>query len=291
MTKRPVQQTPQPANLTAEQIRSGISRLQRRIETLESFDPNSIDERWSSEVKTLQVSIEETLQRVFGAGTIEFMRYRDAATLDRGPVIINRRASPNEVKRYLEEGKKHSLSLLNQAVRSLEEELEHLPLGSNIAEGKTEDIRVGGRKVFVVHGRDDGTKHEVARFLHNIDLEPIILHERPNRGRTIITKFQEEAKDVSFAIVLMTPDDEGGLTGGPFSPRARQNVVFELGFFYGTLGSGHVVALVKGDVETPSDFDGVLYIQIDSTGGWKVQLARELKAAGLKFDAAAVFDS
>jgi predicted nucleotide-binding protein len=102
-------------------------------------------------------------------------------------------------------------------------------------------------------------------------------------GRTIITKFREEAADVGFAVVLMTPDDYGGKVRAARNPRARQNVVFELGFFIGTLGPGRVAALVKGGIERPSDLDGVVYISLDD-GSWKEELGRELEAAGFEID-------
>lgn len=140
-------------------------------------------------------------------------------------------------------------------------------------------------KVFVVHGRDDAVKHEVARFLERIGLEATILHEQPNGGRTLITKFQEVAKDVTFAVVLMTPDDVGALAGEAQRPRARQNVVLELGFFLGKMPAGRVCALVKGDLDRPSDYDGVAYISLDANGGWKTQLMRELMHAGIPFNA------
>lgn len=139
------------------------------------------------------------------------------------------------------------------------------------------------RKIFIVHGHDDGSRETVARFISKLDFEPIILHERPNRGRTIITKFQQEAADVGFAVVLMTPDDEGANRGGKLNPRARQNVVFELGFFIGVLGPERVAAILKGELEKPSDFDGVAYISLDK-GTWKQALAKELEAAGFEID-------
>jgi predicted nucleotide-binding protein len=139
-------------------------------------------------------------------------------------------------------------------------------------------------KVFIVHGRDTGSKSEVARFLERLDLDPVILHERPNGGRTLIAKFQEESADIQFAIVLMTPDDKGGLDGGEQKPRARQNVIFELGFFIGKLGASKVCALVSGNIEKPSDFDAVVYVAYDSGGAWKTELARELNHAMIPID-------
>ena len=140
------------------------------------------------------------------------------------------------------------------------------------------------RKVFLVHGHDEAVRETVARFIQGLGLEPIILHERTNKGRTIISKFREEAADVAFAVVLMTPDDKGAKADAEgLNPRARQNVVFELGFFIGALGPEKVSALTKGRLEKPSDFDGVVYISMDD-GHWKIELARELKAAGIDID-------
>ncbi|NPU10924.1 nucleotide-binding protein [Bradyrhizobium sp. 83002] len=142
-------------------------------------------------------------------------------------------------------------------------------------------------KVFLVHGRDEASKNEVHLFLKAIDLDPIILHLRPNKGRSLLTKFKEESGGADFAVVLMTPDDEGGIAGsGASQRRARQNVVFELGYFIGKLGPTHVAALVKGEIEKPSDFDGIAYIPYDSN--WKTTLARELLAAKIPFDPAKV---
>lgn len=123
-----------------------------------------------------------------------------------------------------------------------------------------------------------------------MELKPVVLHEQPNEGRTIIEKF-EDYTDVRFAVVLLTPDDVGGLqdNAGDTKPRARQNVIFEFGYFIGKLGRERVCALVKGNVEKPSDYDGVLYIQLDDSEGWKMRLVRELKSAGYDIDANRVF--
>jgi predicted nucleotide-binding protein len=142
------------------------------------------------------------------------------------------------------------------------------------------------RKVFIVHGHDNDAKNEVARFLSKIGLEEVILHERPNSGRHLLTKFEQESEGAGFAVILMTPDDEVPLGGSATRRRARQNVVFELGFFIGKLGAARVAALVKGDVEKPSDFDGVGYIEFDAKGAWKAHLAREFQAARVPFDPA-----
>src|ERR1700728_762853 len=135
------------------------------------------------------------------------------------------------------------------------------------------------RKVFLVHGREEGNREAVARFIQHLGFEPIILHEQANGGRTVIEKIEAHG-DVAFAVVLLTPDDEGCLKGGTPIPRARQNVVLELGYFISRLGRKRICALKRGDVEIPSDFGGVVYETFDSSGGWKQVLGRELEEAG-----------
>jgi len=145
------------------------------------------------------------------------------------------------------------------------------------------------KKVFLVHGQDEEAKAVVARFITSCELEPVILHEQANGGRTIIEKFEGEA-DVGFAVVLMTADDVGGLRRGneiasdELRLRARQNVVLELGYFAGRLGRERVAALKKGEIELPSDIAGVVWTPMDSGDAWKMSLVRELKAAGYEFD-------
>ncbi|MEE8356570.1 MAG: nucleotide-binding protein, partial [Anaerolineales bacterium] len=111
--------------------------------------------------------------------------------------------------------------------------------------GEPEKPPGDSKKIFIVHGRDEEAKDSLARFLEKLGLEVIILHEQPNQGRTIIEKF-EDYSDVGFAVVLLTPDDIGGRANDlELLPRARQNVVFELGFFIGALGRERVCALHK----------------------------------------------
>jgi predicted nucleotide-binding protein len=149
------------------------------------------------------------------------------------------------------------------------------------------------KKVFIVHGHDDGLKNAVARFLSRVGLSPIILHELPNRGRTIIEKFMDHS-DVGFAVVLLTADDKGGLatsSSEDFGFRARQNVVMELGFFLGRLGRERVAAIYDERVEMPSDYRGVLFLPYDKQGNWQHSLIKEIKAAGIPVDANRLYRS
>jgi predicted nucleotide-binding protein len=139
--------------------------------------------------------------------------------------------------------------------------------------------------VFIVHGHDGEAKEAVARFVEKLQLRSIILHEQSNLGHTIIEKFEKHS-NVAFAIVLLTDDDIGASKRTPRSlkPRARQNVIFEFGFFSAKLGRRRVCALVKDGVEVPSDIHGVVYVPMDATGAWRTLLAREMRAAGLNIN-------
>jgi predicted nucleotide-binding protein len=143
-----------------------------------------------------------------------------------------------------------------------------------------------GTRVFLVHGHHEEALQSVARFLEKLGLPVTILREQPNQGRTIIEKFIDHA-DVGFAIVLLTADDIGGLKGSSptnLTPRPRQNVLFELGFFVGILGRERVCALYEHGVEIPSDYSGVAFVDLDVRGAWHLELAREMRAAGLDVD-------
>jgi predicted nucleotide-binding protein len=140
--------------------------------------------------------------------------------------------------------------------------------------------------VFLVHGHDEGAKHSVARFLEQLGVTPVILQEQINRGMTVIEKFEDLAGRAGFAIVLMTPDDMGHAVGNEQAKtyRPRQNVILELGYFVGLLGRSKTLVLTKGQVEMPSDVLGLVYESMDRNEGWKMRLARELKASGFEID-------
>ncbi|MEO1869951.1 MAG: nucleotide-binding protein [Cobetia sp.] len=141
------------------------------------------------------------------------------------------------------------------------------------------------RNVFIVHGRDNETKQEVSRFIEGLGLQAIILHEQVSSGMTIIEKIERYANESDFALVLYTACDLGkGKHEDSERPRfrARQNVVFEHGYLMAKLGRQNVCALVKEGVETPNDINGVVYVPLDSSGAWKIEITRELRACGYK---------
>lgn len=148
-----------------------------------------------------------------------------------------------------------------------------------------------GLSVFIVHGHDEEMKQSVARTLERLGLTPIILHEQYDGGRVIIEKLEQHG-NVGFAVVLLSPDDAGYKKADgakAAKPRARQNVILELGYFVGRLGRGKVMALIRGnDLEVPGDFDGVVYTPFDEHEGWQKKLVKELKAVGYSIDANAL---
>lgn len=155
---------------------------------------------------------------------------------------------------------------------------------SDFSQNNSRVVARNKRKVFIVHGRDNGIKQEVGRFVESLGLEAIILHEQASAGMTIIEKIEHYSNDADFALVLYTACDEGrGIherkTSGPKN-RARQNVVFEHGYFMAALGRENVCALVQGDIETPNDLSGVVYVELDQQGAWKSAVKKELLACG-----------
>lgn len=143
-----------------------------------------------------------------------------------------------------------------------------------------------GDKIFIVHGHNEAAKLKMARFVDSLELIPIILDEQPSRGQTIIDKFEEHADQVGFAIVLLTCDDVGApkeRLENP-EPRARQNVILELGYFLCGLGRERVRILYEEGVELPSDVYGLSYVPMDKSAGWKLELAKEMASVGIPID-------
>jgi predicted nucleotide-binding protein len=294
MVRRSASPKPERPNLTVDQKRRCITRIERSIADLEVFDPQRVEKRYGvPEVLALEAGIDEALSAAFGHKTPAYERYSRAATLDHGPHTARMSSDwggsgnydaqdAHEARQYFAEGKALSIVLLRQAIRALEDEIQDQEPPSHETAHATAARQVSTRKVFVVHGHG-GIEHAVAGFLRKLGLEPVILREQANEGRTIIEKFEAHS-DVGFAVILMTPDDVGSLKDGPQRSRARQNVILELGYFVGRLGRKKVCPLIQGDIELPSDVLGVAWVALDAHDGWHMKLARELQAAGYGFD-------
>lgn len=165
----------------------------------------------------------------------------------------------------------------------LEVSLEELEDGEDNIVDVKEDI-VNNKtysKVFIVHGHDGELKEKVARLLLKQNIDAIILHEQVNNGTTIIEKIEKNS-DVDCAICLFTADDEGKSKKDEHNKdRARQNVVFETGYFMGKLKRENVIIIANSDIEMPSDLQGVVYT---NQNNWEVEILRGLKSIGYNID-------
>ncbi len=237
------------------------------------------------------------------SGSLEFMEWRESTRVSISHTFGDQSNRTREFEKiyfstpspFYRTAYEHGLNSATALLKSMIEEIEKFwdDRGqAQISSSAQANDRPSSNKVFVIHGRDEGAKQTVARFLERLGLELVILHEQANQGRTIIEKFEYHA-DAQFAVALLTPDDAGSLQGDKnnLSARARQNVIFELGFFIGRLGREGVCALTKGDVEIPSDYAGVVYIPLDDFDGWKQKLFQELKTAGFQLDANRAFQA
>ena len=197
--------------------------------------------------------------------------------------------SDKEIHEAYVEGLELAAFKIESMIEEIDEYWDEDDRSHNSLESEIENSKQLNR-VFVVHGHDDSTKEKIARYLEKLKLTPIILHEQSNQGRTITEKFEDHA-DVGFGVVLLSPDDVGAPAKkwSELKSRARQNVVSERRFFVGRLDRKRVFVLVKGDVETPSNYDGVVYAKLDDNGGWRMELVRELKESGFNIDANLAF--
>jgi predicted nucleotide-binding protein len=289
MARSQKQPEPKEAKLTFEQKKAAIPKIDRRISDLKAFDVSQITDPFDRRVSTLQTSLEELLASVFGTGTVQYNRYHFGVT-DINPesaMAIMRDPHPQEVQNSLRKGIQGSIHHLEGIKKLFLEELSDA-VESSAVKNEADGVfpALTSRKVFLVHGHNDGIKESVARFLEKLDLALIVLHEQPNKGRTIIEKFTDYS-DVGFAVILMTADDIGGSVGSKYEdllPRARQNVILELGYFLGKIGRQKVCALYSEGVEIPTDYQGVLFVKLEETGMWRLQIAKEIKAAGIDVD-------
>ena len=256
---------------------TAVERLRKLLDEASELGP---DDFLSQEFKKWTEDVYSAFFHIFGEDSRQYSRLPGGFTI-----------TPNGIRDYLN-------SMVSQVASSLDdvnyfwEDDETSPThaihpsGVPALDSDRIDNRAGSSRVFIIHGHDEADREAVARFLEKLKLEPIILHEQSSSGRTMIEKFEAHA-DVSFAVVLLTPDDVGAALNDKdkLKCRARQNVILELGFFIGRLGRARVCALKKHDVETPSDYDGVAYIDLDDAGGWKMRLIAELQSAGFDIDA------
>lgn len=273
---------------SVETIERGIHRLSEQIEELHNFEAEAATTGNPPALAALQARVIDTLERVFGRDTSGFRRFQGAAHLvvpSQGSGFFSVRSPSDYYPAELSKNLERSVRLLEAAQDVLRKDLEDARYDTLFnSEAAALQGQAPSRRVFVVHGHDGEAREIVARFLKTIEFEPVILHEQANQGRTVIEKVEANS-DVGFAVVLLTADDLGrSVKGEQLEPRARQNVLLELGYFIGKLTRAKVCALKRGELEIPSDFAGVVWEKMDDGNGWKMALARELKAAGYTVD-------
>ena len=285
MARKQTYSPPQSANLSLEQMKSALPRLEMRIGDLRDFDPTEVTNRGDPKINALENAIDDFLTRTFGEGTVEYKRYRSAAHLDTASIFVGGTTPLHEVIEGLQHGKDRAIEILEGIKRLFLEEIDLTAPAP--ADQMVQNVQSGStsRDIFIVHGSDHGARDAVARLLERLDLSPIILDEEASKGRTIHQKFLDHST-VVYAVVLFTPDDVGGPADESASmrPRPRQNVVYELGFFSAKLGHRNVCVLHSDGVEIPSDLSGVIYIPLDNSGAWNLRLAKEMKGAGIEID-------
>ena len=251
-----------------------IGRLVEAREALSGLESLDFD---APEVRKWARDTEVAIQYVFSGSA---RHIRDFTSIWRITIYAGTR---NEYQRIHTRRVVNAYPVLDSMIKEIEDQWEDAPLSLEQVEGQPPQKAVGNR-VFVIHGRNHGVRDTVVRFLEKLQLEPVVMMEQPNQGRTVIEKLEDTA-NADFAVALLTPDDQGMLKGNGPKARGRQNVIFELGYFLRHLGRDKVCALVQGEVEIPSDYYGVLYIALDDSGAWQQELMRELKAAGFTIDA------
>ena len=267
--------------LDAGQLKRGIERFQQRIADLDAFDLNTMQRGTSPELKALERSIEDTVERCFGTHTTAANRYSEASNLHHRQMVWVSGMPDPDYRRITGDKIKNAKVSLGQAIEALNTDLEDLEASMPLSAPLRSSSPEASPRVFLVHGHDEAVRETVARFIEKLGIEVIIIHEQANGGRTIIEKIEFHS-GVGMAVVLLTPDDVGSKVGGQLEPRVRQNVLLELGYFIGALGRNKVCALKSGDVDIPTDFAGVVWTPM--SGEWKTALARELKVAGYEVD-------
>lgn len=258
-------------------------------------DENQEKESVIDKIYRLEADYEKRASSIDGINKLEtikaFHDWYDATLRYLGQSFDQKNAIFKKISTIQTGGNGHTLKFVFDEIKTkvhlLLDQTEKISSNTQVITTRHKPPIINSKKVFIVHGHDNEMKLAVARLLENLDFEPIILSEQADQGRTIIEKFEEES-NVGFAVVLMSDMDDIGAEVGSsdYKPRARQNVILELGYFIGRLGrKNHVCVLKKGNVEVPSDILGVVYKSFSNNDdGWKFALAKELKAAGYSVD-------
>ncbi|OIN79103.1 TIR domain-containing protein [Mycobacterium malmoense] len=232
------------------------------------------------EFEAWRATAEVVLRYAVGDGDQLVADFRDVRY---GPAAWTNLTPPGVFAEAQRDGVREGIALL-QAARTKVEILDE----QESTEEVSADISAARSEIFIVHGRDDGQKEAVARLVQGLTKrEPVILHEQASGSDTVIEKLERISGTAAFAIVIATGDDVGRLKDAAQDqdcPRARQNVILELGYFFGLLGRRNVLLLFEPGIDRPTDTDGIMRIELDTGRGWRIELANELEQAGFEVD-------
>ena len=220
--------------------------------------------------------------------------YISLENLDRITILQTKENSKSVIKRqgetYLDIPSCNFTQIMTQS-KDITDEIIKGPPGYKKSRTKENRSIMQSDRVFVVHGRDQALKNSLEIFLKEIGLTPIVLHRKPDEGLTILEKF-EKYSNVGYAFVLLTPDDIGypeekhqEKENSEIERRARQNVIFEFGYFVGKLGRNRVCCVYREGTTLPTDVSGLLYKKVrGSIEEVGYSIIKELTRAGYKLN-------
>ncbi len=278
-----------PPNLQIKksEVKTVLEKLLKDGQVIQASGINSLEDLAELQSKKTQWKeyVAEYLERAFDNET-----YRHQFNTSYGAMVMA--MSPEDQIENFENDIRAKLISLESIIKRLEliPDIETLapeletPHPVSISENKD---------VFIVHGHNEEAKEAVSGYIRSLDLVPIILHEQPNGGRTLIEKLEHYSTSVGFAIVIVTGDDMGYEKTESFENatlRPRQNVVVELGYFVGKLTREKVCVLYEEGVSIPSDLLGIVYVPYDKEDRWKLAIAKELNNAKISFKTEAAFN-
>ncbi len=249
-----------------------IEKLEQAYNQIDTLISNRVKDS-SPDFKAWYTKTERTLIQIYGDGSYEHNSFKE---LHFSLLVYTFEESESKFIKACADGLKDAKAILKVYLDDLEETKEE---EENLA--KSEPLLKDFSKVFIVHGHDGEVKEALARLVERQGIKPVILSEQANKGQTIIEKFEDNS-DVSCAICLFTADDEGKAEKEKeYNKRARQNVVFEAGYFMGKLGRENVVIIADDSIEIPSDINGIVYA---NRNNWKFDVLKELRAIGFVID-------
>ncbi len=214
-----------------------IEKLKERLEVLRGLSASATKD---PAFKKWRRDTDVSLEHLFGKDTRHIRDFRGVSFTPGSYNMMN--PEPAFAQAFVN-GKASADALLQSMIDEVQE---YWPdTGENLGQ-REEKNPASSNKVFIVHGHNEAARESVARLIRQIGLDPIILHEQPNRGKTIIEKFIDYS-DVGYSVIILTADDRGGKTDDlpdAYKPRARQNVILELEFLPGANRTGSCVRFI-----------------------------------------------